>query len=78
MLKFKKGGYARHDNGTVYEVKDIFPNAYNPKVLFVSLAKGKRTYTRAIQIDRQGNEFAEYGAGYGRDRVFSSLILPLN
>jgi hypothetical protein len=26
MLKFKKGGYTRHDSGTVYKVKDIFPN----------------------------------------------------
>lgn len=31
MLKFKKGGYARHDSGTVYKVKDIFPNKYNPQ-----------------------------------------------
>lgn len=23
MLKFKKDGYARHDSGTVYKVKDI-------------------------------------------------------
>lgn len=43
MLKFKKGGYARHDSGTVYKVKDIFPNKYNPQVLFVSLVtRGRR------------------------------------
>lgn len=58
-------GYARHDSGTVYKVKDIFPNKYNPQVLFVSLVTGKRTYTRAIQTDKLGNEFAQYGTGYG-------------
>lgn len=51
MLKFKKGGYARHDSGTVYKVKDIFPNKYNPQVLLVSLVTRKRTYTRVIQTD---------------------------
>lgn len=44
MLKFKKGGYTRHDSGTVYKVKDIFPNKYNPQVLLVSLVTRKRTY----------------------------------
>lgn len=71
-------GYARHDSGTVYKVKDIFPNKYNPQVLFVSLVTGKRTYTRAIQTDKLGNEFAQYGTGYGRDRSFSSIIVPMN
>lgn len=52
MLKFKKDGYARHDSGTVYKVKDISPNPYNPQVLLVSLVTGKRTYTRAIQTDK--------------------------
>jgi hypothetical protein len=61
MLKFKKGGYARHDSGTVYKVKDISPNPYNPQVLLVSLVTGKRTYTRAIQTDKLGNEFAQCG-----------------
>ena len=41
MLKFKKGGYTRHDSGTVYKVKDIFPNKYNPQVLLVSLVTTK-------------------------------------
>ena len=57
MLKFKKDGYARHDSGTVYKVKDISPNPYNPQVLLVSLVTGKRTYTRAIQTDKLGNEY---------------------
>lgn len=78
MLKFKKGGYARHDSGTVYKVKDIFPNKYNPQVLLVSLVTRKRTYTRVIQTDKLGNEFAQYGTGYGRDRSFSSIIIPMN
>ena len=80
MLKFKKGGYARHDSGTVYKVKDISPNPYNPQVLLVSLVTGtgKKTYTRAIQTDKLGNEFAQYGTGYGRDRSFSSIIVPMN
>ena len=63
MLKFKKGGYARHDSGTVYKVKDISPNPYNPQVLLVSLVTGKKTYTRAIRTDKLGNEFAQYGTG---------------
>lgn len=78
MLKFKKGGYALHDSGTVYKVKDISPNPYNPQVLLVSLVTGKKTYTRAIQTDKLGNEFAQYGTGYGRDRSFSSNIIPMN
>lgn len=78
MLKFKKDGYARHDSGTVYKVKDISPNPYNPQVLLVSLVTGKRTYTRAIQTDKLGNEFAQYGTGYGRDRSFSSIIVSMN
>lgn len=78
MLKFKKGGYARHDSGTVYKVKDISPIPYNPQVLLVSLVTGKKTYTRAIQTDKLGNEFAQYGTGYGRDRSFSSIIIPMN
>lgn len=57
MLKFKKGGYARHDSGTVYKVKDIFPNKYKPQVLLVSLVTRKRTYTRVIQTDKLGNKF---------------------
>lgn len=57
MLKFKKGGYTRHDSGTVYKVKDIFPNKYNPQVLLVSLVTRKRTYTRVIQTDKLGNEY---------------------
>lgn len=55
MLKFKKGGYTRHDSGTVYKVKDIFPNKYNPQVLLVSLVTRKRTYTRVIQTDKAEN-----------------------
>ena len=78
MLKFKKDGYARHDSGTVYKVKNIYPNPYNPQVLLVSLVTGKKTYTRAIQTDKLGNEFAQYGTGYGRDRSFSSIIIPMN
>lgn len=60
------------------KVKDISPNPYNPQVLLVSLVTGKRTYTRAIQTDKLGNEFAQYGTGYGRDRSFSSIIVPMN
>lgn len=51
---------------------------YNPQVLLVSLVTGKKTYTRAIQTDKLGNEFAQYGTGYGRDRSFSSIIIPMN
>lgn len=76
MVKFVKGGYAVSDNGKVYEVEDIYPNKYNPAVSIVDLVKGKRTYSRAIQTDKQGNEFVEYGTGYGRDRMLHSLIRP--
>lgn len=68
MLKFKKDGYARHDSGTVYKVKDISPNPYNPQVLLVSLVTGKRTYTRAIQTDKLGTSLPNMGqatAGIG-------------
>ena len=59
MLKFKKGGYTRHDSGTVYKVKDIFPNKYNPQVLLVSLVTRKRTYTRVIQTDKMAELVAQ-------------------
>lgn len=52
------------------KVKDIFPNKYNPQVLLVSLVTRKRTYTRVIQTDKLGNEFAQYGTGYDMDRSF--------
>lgn len=55
----------------------IVRNQYGQKVL-VSLVTGKKTYTRAIQTDKLGNEFAQYGTGYGRDRSFSSIIIPMN
>lgn len=46
------------------------PNKYNPQVLLVSLVTRKRTYTRVIQTDKLGNEFAQYGTGYDMDRSF--------
>lgn len=77
MKKFLVDGYARSDNGGIYQVKAIYPNPYNNNVMLVDLVKGKRTYTRRIEVDKYGNQYVNYGTGYGRDKLLNSMILPL-
>lgn len=76
MKKFLVNGYARSNTGSIYQIKAIYPKPFSTNVMLVDLVKGKRTYTRKIQTDKYGNEFAEYGTGVGRDRVLNSMIVP--
>lgn len=88
-VKFWAESLAKEHNSSTVELK-YFKDCTDGKIityyLYYDETEGELVegYRTEIEVedgeypDQLGNEFAQYGTGYGRDRSFSSIIIPMN